>query len=327
VGVQILNPATGVPMAKSLGVAPVDLDRDGWTDLVVANDTVQNLVFRNEQGERFREIGATAGIAFDSAGNARGAMGIDAARFRNDETIGVAIGNFANEMTALYVSTDDPLQFFDASIATGLGPPTRLELTFAVLFIDVDLDGRLDLLAANGHVEQDVNKVQESQHYEQPPSLFWNAGLDGVCEFLKVPVDKCGPDLARPMVGRGAAFADLDGDGDQDLLLTANGQAPRLLRNDQQLDRHWIRLRLIGTRCNRDAIGAWIEVFVEDRVLARHVMPTRGYLSQSEFEVTFGLGQATEISKTVVHWPDGSMQTVEIPRVDRLYVVEQAPAP
>lgn len=322
-GLQVASPATGVAVGKSLGVAPVDLDRDGWMDIIVANDTVQNFVFHNEHGKSFREIGTESGVAFDSRGHARGAMGIDTACFRGDETTGVAIGNFANEMTALYVSVGDPLQFFDAAITTGIGPPSRLELTFGIFFWDFDLDGRLDLLAANGHLEQNIQTVQESQTYEQPPRIFWNAGPDQESEFVRVPESRCGGDLCRPMVGRGSAFADLDSDGDLDVLITANGRAPRLLRNDQQLGHHWVRLRLIGLQCNRDAIGARIELHSAGRVPRRTVMPTRSYLSQSELPVTFGLGAATAVDRVIIHWPDGSTQQLDSPQVDQLHVVQQ----
>ncbi|MHB8861422.1 MAG: CRTAC1 family protein [Pirellulaceae bacterium] len=323
VGVQVANPATQVPMGKSLGVIPVDLDQDGWMDVVVANDTVQNFLFHNEQGATFQEIGALAGVAFDNMGQARGAMGIDAAPFRNDATVGIAVGNFANEMTALFVSMNQPLQFFDAAIATGLGPPTRLELTFGIFFFDYDLDGRLDLLSTNGHLEEEIHRVQESQTYEQSPHLFWNGGLERDCEFVSVPVEKCGTDLVRPLVGRGSAFADLDQDGDLDVLITTSGGEPRLLRNEQLLGNHWLRFRLHGTQCNRSAIGARVEVHAGDRVLSRDVMPTRGYLSQSELTVTFGLGLAMQIDKAVIHWPGGGTQTVENPEVDRLHVIEE----
>lgn len=323
VGVQIVNPATGVPMAKSLGVAPVDLDGDGWLDVVVANDTVQNFVFHNQQGAGFREVGAMCGVAFDSFGNARGAMGIDIGHFRNDDTLGIVIGNFANEMTALYVSLGDPMQYFDAAVATGLGPPTRLELTFGVFFFDYDLDGRLDLLSTNGHLEETVQKVQESQRYAQSPQLFWNGGTHGECEFVRVPAEKCGPDLPQPMVGRGSAFADLDGDGDLDVLITGNGQAPRLLRNDQQLAHHWLRFHLRGNPSNRDAIGARLDVHVGDQVLPRWVMPTRGYLSQSELPVTVGLATASRVAQVVIRWPDGEQQVIESPAMDQLHVIEQ----
>jgi hypothetical protein len=324
-GIQVANPHTGVPAAKTLGIAPIDLDADGWMDVVVANDTVQNFVFHNQRNGTFREVGATAGIAFDAAGNARGAMGIDAAHFRNDACLGVAIGNFANEMTALYVAQDEPMQFVDAAIATGLGPETRLELTFGLFFFDYDLDGRLDLMTSNGHLEAEINKVQASQKYEQPPELFWNCGPDTACEFVPVTADQCGEDLLRPMVGRGSACADIDGDGDQDVLLTAVGGRPRLLRNDQALNHNWLRFKLFGHSSNRDAIGAWVEVTVGEERMRRQVMPTRSYLSQSEMPITIGLGKRTRVDQVRIRWPDGQTQDVPDFRLNASQVVEQQP--
>jgi len=325
-GIQITNPATGVPVAKSLGVAPIDLDRDGGIDLIVANDTVQNFLFHNQGDGTFEEIGALAGIAYDSAGNARGAMGMDAAFPHNDGTLAVAIGNFATEMTAFYCADEDPLQFVDTAIANGLGPATRLELTFGIFFFDYDLDSRLDLLCANGHLEDEINKVQISQHYEQPPQLFWNCGPDSKTEYVPVNPANVGPDLHKRMVGRGSAFADIDNDGDLDALLTGVGTPPRLLRNDQQLDNHWLRFHLQGTRCNRDAIGAWIEIEIDGQLLRRQVMPTRSYLSQSEAPVTFGLGKATSIESARVTWPDGTTAEIEISEVDQVVEVIQKSA-
>jgi len=325
-GIQIRNPATGVPIAKSLGVALVDLDRDGWLDVVIANDTVQNFLLHNQGNGTFQEIGALAGLAFDANGQARGAMGIDAGWFRNNGDVGLVIGNFANEMNALYVSSGDGLGFTDEAIATGLGPATRLMLTFGTFFFDYDLDGRLDLLAANGHLENDIEKLQASQRYEQPPQLFWNAGPDEPTEFCTVPADKTGPEFHRPLVGRGCAYGDLDGDGDLDVLITCVGGRPRLLRNDQQLGHHWLRFRLTGTRVNRDAVGARIEVHVGDQVLTRDLSATRSYLSQCELVATFGLGSAVHVERVLVHWPDGSEQQVACPAVDRLYEIIQANA-
>jgi hypothetical protein len=262
-------------------------------------------------------------VAYDTNGLARGAMGIDIANFRNDRDVGIAIGNFANEMTALYVSYGKEMQFMDEAIPTGLGPSTRTSLTFGLFYFDYDLDGRLDLLTANGHLEEDINRVQPSQHYEQPPHLFWNAGSQADTEYIRVTEKEAGPDLFKPLVGRGASYADIDADGDLDVLVTATGQSPRLLRNDQQLGHHWLRFKLIGTKSNRDAIGAWVEVKLAERTLHQQVMPSRSYLSQVELPVTFGLGPNDKVNSVTVHWPRGGKQNVDITSVDRIFEVTE----
>ncbi|MHB1308251.1 MAG: CRTAC1 family protein [Limisphaerales bacterium] len=324
-GIQVKNPVTGVPSAKSLGVAAADLDNDGWLDLIVANDTVQNYVFHNNRDGTFKEIGALSGIAFDSYGQTRGAMGIDVARFRNDDAIGIAIGNFANEMTALYVSQNKPMTFADEAITEGIGPAGRLLLKFGIFFFDYDLDGRLDVLTANGHLETDIQKVQQSQTYAQPAQLFWNAGGTKGPGFISVPPAKAGDDLFQPIVGRGSAYADIDGDGDLDVILLQTGGPPLLLRNDQKLDHHWIRFRLQGTSSNRDAIGAEVKLRSGAQTLYRTVMPTRGYLSQSELPVTFGLGRNGRVDAVEVRWPNGRTQTVTGFKVDALNLVTENP--
>jgi hypothetical protein len=322
-GVQIKNPVTGVPAAKSLGVSPVDIDGDGWMDLVIANDTVPNYLFLNQHDGTFREVGAAAGIAFDSYGNTRGAMGIDVGAFRNDNKLGIAIGNFANEMTALYVAQNTPTNFSDEAITEGVGPASRLWLKFGVMFFDYDLDGRLDLLTANGHLEDEISKIQQSQTYAQPAQLFWNAGERAGGCFVPVPKSKAGDDLFHPIVGRGCAFADIDGDGDLDLVLTQIGGPPLLLRNEQSLGHHWIRLKLVGTKSNRDALGAWIQVRVNQQIIRRQVMPTRGYLSQSELPVTIGLGKAARPEEVEIFWPSGTRQKLESVPVDQLSTITE----
>jgi len=325
-GLHVKNPATGVPAAKSLGVTFGDLDGDGYLDIVVANDTVQNFLFHNRKDGTFEEIGTVAGVAFDTDGNARGAMGIDCARFRNSAHIGIAIGNFSNEMSALYVSHGPDLQFVDEAVATGFGPQTRLELKFATLFVDLDLDGRLDLIGANGHLEDQINRVIPSQFYEQPPHIFWNAGPEHPTEFVPVPKEKCGSDYLKRMVGRGGAFADIDGDGDLDVVFAASGQSPRLLRNEQQTGHHWLRLSLKGTQSNTSAIGAQIEVRLPNRTLYSQVMPTRSYLSQVELPVTFGLGGAAQANEVRIRWPSGITQTLEAVAADQTLVVHEPTA-
>ena len=324
-GVQVKNPSTGVPVAKTLGVAPVDLDNDGWIDFVVANDTVQNFVFHNQRDGTFKEIGAMSGIAFDATGNTRGAMGIDSARYRNDDALAVAIGNFANEMTALYVAQKDSLLFTDEAIPEGIGPASRLLLKFGLFFFDYDLDGRLDVLTANGHLEEEIGKIQKSQTYAQPAQLFWNCGLQSGACFMSVSVEKTGADLFKPIVGRGSAFADIDGDGDLDVVLAQAGGTPVLLRNDHSLSHRWLRFKLVGAKSNRDAIGTWIRVKTGGQVLSRQVMPTRSYLSQSELPVTIGLGSAGKFDEIEIIWPGGQKQTVVAAKVNEVTTVQQSP--
>jgi len=327
-GIQVVAPTTGNPLAKSLGLVFHDFDRDGHMDVMVANDTVQNNLFRNMGDGTFREMAALAGVAFDTDGNARGAMGIDVACARQDERCScIAIGNFSNEMTAFYVSSPSSITFTDQAVANGLGPATRLFLTFGVFFFDADLDGWDDIFHANGHLEEDIAKVQTSQTYEQMPQLFWNAGPESATEFIALPVESTGNDFVVPMVGRGATYADIDGDGDLDILITASGAKPRLLRNDQQLGNQWLRVKLFGngSTSNRDAIGARVEVkLISGRTITRFVSPTRSYLSQVELPLTFGLGQ-DGIDSVKVFWPDGTEQVVSSPEPNRLIEIRQEP--
>ena len=324
-GLQVTNKATGQAAAKTLAVAPIDLNRDGWIDLVVANDTVQNFVFTNRHDGTFAEVGEMSGVAFDAFGQARGAMGIDVARFRNDDSVGIAIGNFANEMNALYVArpggVGDPLVFTDEAVSQGIGPASQSLLKFGLFFFDYDLDGRLDVLTANGHIEDEIEKVQPGTRYRQPAQLFWNTG--GQPAFVEVDSRSAGDDLFQPMVGRGSAYGDLDGDGDLDVVITQVAGSPRVLRNDQELGHRWLRVRLEGGRSNRDGIGAWVQARIGERLLARQVMPTRSYLSQSELTVTLGLG-GDPLTELLVVWPDGSRQRVEGVREGTTVVVRQA---
>ena len=321
-GLHVANPATGAPVGKALAVVFVDVERDGALDVLVANDTVQNFLFHNRGDGTFEEIGATTGVGFDAAGAATGAMGIDAAYYRNDEQLAVAIGNFANEMTSFYVARGSGLQFTDEAIGEGIGAPSRLFLKFGLFFFDYDLDGRLDLLQANGHLENEIQEVQAGQTYRQPAQLFWNAGPAARSCYVEVPRDRTGA-LAEPIVGRGATYADIDADGDLDVLLTEVGGRPRLLRNDQALGHHWLRVDLTGSGAHRDAIGAWVEIEAGGVGQRRQVMPTRSYLSQVELPVTFGLGPATRVDAARVLWPDGTSQPFDVPSIDTTVRVRQ----
>ena len=331
-GLHILNPATDTPVAKTLGLAPVDIEGDGDIDVVVANDTVRNFLLVNDGSGGFTEDGELYGLAYGRDGAATGAMGADAADFRNDGELGFAIANFANEMTSLYVSQGDPTLWSDEAITAGIGAPSRRVLSFGLFFFDYDLDGRLDLLQVNGHLEDDIEVVEPSQQYRQAPQLFWNAGPDAASTFVPVEPEP-GDGLTRELVGRGSSYADIDGDGDLDVLLLQTGDRPLMLRNDQETGHRWLRfvLRGDGERVNRDAIGAWVEVEQETAagpvVQRRRVMPTRSYQSQVEPVVTIGLGEAAsadDLIRVEVLWPDGTRQPVDIDGLDRVVEVRAA---
>lgn len=325
-GVQVRTPDLKVPLSKALGVAPFDIDGDGLVDIAVANDTVQNFLFHNKGKGKFEEVAILSGVAFDQSGSPRGGMGCDWACFGNDERLGLAIGNFANEMTALYVS-DQPssFQFSDLANLYGLGAPTQPPLKFGLFFFDYDLDGRLDMLTANGHLEPEISKVQASESYEQPVQLFWNSGKVGRNLYVKVGPDSAGPDLFKPIVGRGCAYGDIDGDGDLDVAIVVNNGPARVFRNDGGNANAWVRLTLRGNgkASNRDAIGAKVEIKAGDLVCMRQLFPSKSYLSSVELPLTFGLGKGPKVDSLTIAWPSGKVTKLNDLKPNQAYVIDE----
>ena len=329
-GLVVTHPTTGLGVGKGLAVIATDINQDEKPDLIVANDTTRNFVYLNDtspndpQNVRFTEVGTELGIGFDRNGMATGAMGIDFAHYKNDDAFSVAIGNFANEMSSFYVSAGIPVQFNDQSIGVGIGGPTRLALTFGVFFFDYDLDGRLDYLQANGHVEDEINRVQSSQTHEQSAQLFWNCGSACARPYVALGTDQMGA-LSQPMVGRGAAYADIDSDGRLDVVLTQIAGPPMLLRNETVTNHHWIGFDLKGKAPNTSAIGAKVIIERGEERLIREVSPTRSYLSQMALPVHFGLGDTPEYDSIVIQWPDGSTQSLLDLPVDQYHIIHQYP--
>ena len=293
--------------SKSLGVAMLDFDQDGWPDLLVANDTQPNKLYRNLRNGKFKDVGVEMGLAFSDEGKARAGMGVDCADFDNSGKPGIVITNFDNEMLGLYRSNGK--SFDDVAMQAGLGSASRNTLGFGCVFFDADLDGRLDLAVANGHIDDTVRNIRGNVGYAQSPQLFLNQGN---AKFLEV-AGQLGGGFAQSKVGRGLAVADFDRDGDLDLLLTTNNGPAYLYRNDQLAGNRGIRLHLIGTKSNRDAIGASVRLYSNGQVQSRLVRSGSSYLSQSELPLTFGVGKQDRIEKITIDWPSG--KTEEYPKL------------
>jgi enediyne biosynthesis protein E4 len=317
-GLKLVNPDQDVPLAKTLGLLTVDLNEDGWDDIVVANDTVRNQCFVNQHDGTFREIAAQAGLAYDRMGNSTGAMGIDIAHPWNNSSRAIAIGNFANEMSSVYVSRDKNISYVDQAAALGIGAPTRQRLSFGTLWEDFDLDGRVDFLQVNGHLEDTITEIQPSQTHRQAAQLFWNNGASsGVCFSLVDPASA--DDLYQPVVGRGAASGDLDGDGKVDLVLTQIDGPPLVLLNQCSARNRYLRVRLVGGKgVNYFAFGAVVQADTGKAVATRYLTPTRSYLSQIEPVLSFGFpAGTTTIARLTVRWPDGTVQELKNVETDQ----------
>jgi enediyne biosynthesis protein E4 len=295
------------PSCKSLGVALLDYNGDGWMDLFVANDTEPNKLYKNNGNGTFTDEAVTAGVAFGEAGTARAGMGVDAGDYDGSGRPGIVVGNFTNESMALY-SNDGAGLFTDEAPKSGIGKMSAQSLTFAVFFFDYDLDGMLDVFAANGHVSDDISVVQPNVKYAQPPHLFRNRGKTKFEEMT----GKLGRALQRAIVGRGAAYGDYDNDGDLDLLITSNNGPARLLRNENGNQNDLLRVRTVGTKANRDGIGAKLTLKTAKGKISGIVKTGSSYCSQSELPLVFGLGTPEEgrtLSLEIV-WPGGGRDTI-----------------
>lgn len=309
------------PTGKTLGIALLDYDNDGWLDLFVANDTEPNKLYHNNHDGTFTDEGIAAGVAFSAAGTPRAGMGVDAADYDGSGRPSVIIGNFTNESMALYHNDGSGL-FTDEAATSGIGKLSAQSLTFATFFFDYDLDGLLDIFAANGHVSDDIAVVQPNVKYAQPPHVFHNKGKK---KFEEVTA-KLGRAMQRAIVGRGAAYGDFDNDGDLDLLITANNGPARLLRNDNGNQNDVLRVKLVGSKSNRDAIGARVLLKTSKGARSDRMVRTgSSYASQSELPLVFGLGKQEEgLTLTLeISWPSGQKEAISDVKPNQSITVQE----
>jgi hypothetical protein len=304
--------------SKSLGASVLDFNNDGWPDLFVANDTQPNKLYRNNKNGTFTDVALTAGVAFGEDGVARGAMGTDAADYDRSGRMSLLVGNFSNQMLALYRNEGDGI-FVDEAPRSQLGRSSQFSLTFGAFFFDYDLDGWLDIFCANGHIEEAIGSVQPKIQYRQAPLLFHNQENG---KFLDVS-QAAGPDFVRPIVARGAAYGDLDGDGDLDVVVTTNGGPAYVLRNDGGNRNHWITVRAVGTKTNRDGLGAVVTVKSASGAQTQTVHTGSSYCSQSQLVLTFGLKQDTKVDAIEIKWPSGVTQKLSSQAVDRVVTITE----
>ncbi len=309
---------------KSMSLAVLDFNQDGWPDIAISNDGERDQLFRNRGDGTFEDVGLVTGMALNSRGQPTAGMGIDAGDIDGSGLDAILVGNFAGESMSLF-QFDGRALFLDRARTSGLGAPSIPTLTFAVLLLDVDLDGDQDLYAANGHISLFAHLDDKPFGLAQPPHLFINRG-GGIFQDVAPSTSA----LQETMIGRGVAAADYDRDGDVDLLVTENDGRVRLLKNltrDGEDPPHFVRVELTGTTSNRDALGAEVILYHAGRTQRRYVRGGSSYLSQSERALTFGLGDADLVDSLVVKWPSGVRQVLTGVTPNRKVEVLETPAP
>ena len=286
-------------LGKAWGVVAADINNDGWMDLFVGNDTVQNFLFVNRHG-KFEEIGEPAGLAYSAEGRPRSGMGVDSADFDQDGWMDLFVANIDHEMYSLYKNNHDET-FDDIALQTGIGRATQLMSGWGLKFFDYDNDGNLDIFLANGNPDDLIESLHPGVKYQEPLLLFRNTskGLQNVSE-------QSGPVFSKFLSARGLALGDFDNDGAVDVLISVNDAAPLLLRNNVGSQNHWLGIKLVGTKSNRDAVGVRVTYQSGDLRRSRAKVGGGSFLSAHDPRLVLGIGKQTRIDWVEVRWPEPS---------------------
>jgi len=306
----------------SMGMVCADYDDDGDTDIIVGNDAMANFVWRNDGAGRFEEVGLQTGLAYDMHGVGQGTMGVECADYDNDGRLDFHMTSYQKQWAILYRNLGGGF-FQDSTYASGAGAGTYHVVEWGNGLIDFDNDGDRDLFMACGHLQDTVELWDDSTSYRTRNLLLENRGGG---RFVDIS-SKAGDGLAVQLSSRGAAFDDLDNDGDIDVVVLNARSAPTLLRNDSRNRNHWIRVKLQGTRSNRDGIGARIKVVAGGQTQIDEVHSGRGYQSHYGIHPHFGLGARTRIDRIEVRWIGGGTNVLENVEVDRLVTITESPGP
>src|ERR1700690_1337464 len=308
----------GLKAGNGLGVVTFDYDNDGWQDIFIANDSMPNFLFHNNRDGTFREMGYAAGVAVSMDGTQEAGMGTDAADFMGNGRMGLIVTHLDLQLARLYENLGDGT-FDDATLRSKIAYATFHSSGFGARFMDYDNDGARDLFIANGHILDNIERFRSDVHYAEPKMMFRNAGR-GVFENVSAQL---GPDFQLPRVSRGAAVGDFDNDGDLDILVNNNGQAPQLLRNDGGNANHWLEILLVGTQSNRDGVGARLKVSAGDLILYDQRKGGMSYQSAQDPRLHFGLGPHSRVDTVEIFWPSGIVTKLAGPDSDRIIAVKE----
>ncbi len=303
---------------RGMGVVCGDYDNDGWTDIYIANDITENFLYKNMGDGSFEETALLAGVAYDMHGRDQGSMGCDLGDYNQDGLYDLILTSYQRQFNTLYQNRGDG-SYEDVTLRAGVSEGSMKHVSWATFFLDYDNDADQDLFIANGHLQDNIEKLEKNTKWDEPNQLFRN-NMDGT--FTDVS-NQMGPGFQVLLSTRGGAYGDLDNDGDLDIVLSNSREKPTVLINELQLDNHWINIRLEGTNSNRDGIGSRVEVRTGDTVQVNEVRAGGSYQSHYDLRLHYGLGSAEQIDEITIHWPSGQIDAIQNVKSDQFILIRE----